>query len=214
MSEFKIVIDKDFDVSYGNGNIEDSVFTFESRRFSDDRGDFKEFWKENELTGRFAKLDWVKQCNMSKSKMNVFRGMHAQRGDSSQGKFVSCSNGAVMDVIIDMRPKSCTFRTIKTYYLSFENCLSLWVPRGFLHGFLSLSDNTVFQYLCDSTYDKSSECGANIFSILDDGMICSFSDKCHKGFMSMVKSQFIMSEKDKALPSIVEFEKNELGVTR
>ena len=92
--------------------------------------------------------------------------------------------------------------------------MSLWIPRGFLHGFLSLSDNTMFQYLCDSTYDKSSECGANIFSILDDDMICSFSDKCHKGFLSMLKSQFIISEKDKALPSIVEFEKAELGVKR
>ena len=151
---------------------------------------------------------------MSKSKMNVFRGMHAQRGDGAQGKFVSCSHGAVMDVIIDMRPKSETFRKIKTYYLSWDNCISLWVPRGFLHGFLSLSDDTVFQYMCDSTYDKSSECGANIFSVLDDGLISKASDMRHKAFMSMLVGQFIVSEKDRTLPDIIDFERDVLGVER
>lgn len=204
-----IEIDKDFD-DLGSGKMENSVFTFESRIYKDNRGEFTENWKLNGLPGRFSTFDWVKQSNMSRSSKMVFRGMHSQLGGSAQGKMVTCVNGSILDVIVDMRPNSATYKTMKAYQLGVwdrdsGSNKSLWVPRGFLHGFLSLEDNTIFQYLCDNTYDKSSECGANIMSLLNDNGVFNLSKKTME-LVGLGTSTMTMSEKDKVLPDIGEYE--------
>lgn len=204
-----IEIDKDFD-DLGSDKMENSVFTFKSRIYKDNRGEFTENWKLNGLPGRFSTFDWVKQSNMSRSSKMVFRGMHSQLGGSAQGKMVTCVNGSILDVIVDMRPDSATYKTMKAYQLGVwgresGNNKSLWVPRGFLHGFLSLEDNTIFQYLCDNTYDKSSECGANIMSLLKDNRVVNHSQKMME-LVGLGASTMTMSEKDKVLPDIRDYE--------
>lgn len=204
-----IEIDKDFD-DLGSDKMENSVFTFKSRIYKDNRGEFTENWKLNGLPGRFSTFDWVKQSNMSRSSKMVFRGMHSQLGGSEQGKMVTCVNGSILDVIVDMRPNSATYKTMKAYQLGVwdrdsEINKSLWVPRGFLHGFLSLENNTIFQYLCDNTYDKSSECGANIMSLLKDNRVVNLSKKTME-MVGLGTSPVVMSEKDKLLPDIRDYE--------
>ena len=204
-----IEIDKDFD-DLGSDKMENSVFTFESRIYKDNRGEFTENWKLNGLPGRFSTFDWVKQSNMSRSSKMVFRGMHSPLGGSAQGKMVTCVNGSILDVIVDMRPESATYKTMKAYQLGAldresGNNKSLWVPRGFLHGFLSLEDNTIFHYLCDNTYDKASERGANIMSLLNDSGVVNLS-KTAMELVGLGTSPVVMSEKDKVLPDIGEYE--------
>lgn len=204
MENKKYTVDSNFS-DLGSGLMEDSVFYVDSPFFADSRGFFREVWKEDTLPGRFSKFDWVKQTNMSVSHKYVFRGMHMQCNGHEQGKLVCCTSGEVIDVIVDMRPNSSTYRTLKTYNLNPYDGRMLWVPKGFLHGFLSLRNESVFMYMCDEVYDKASECGANIDSVLseDDGLIMHIDDN-HARFLAV---NFTQSIKDMSLPDIPDFEK-------
>lgn len=204
MENKKYVVDSDFS-DLGSGLIENSVFYIDLPFFVDSRGFFREMWNEGTLPGRFSKLDWVKQMNMSVSHEHVFRGMHMQSNGHEQGKLVCCTSGEVIDVIVDMRPNSPTYKNLKTYLLNPCNGRMLWVPKGFLHGFLSLRNDSVFMYMCDEVYDKASECGANVNSVLsEDNGITMHIDDYHVPFLS---DKFILSFKDDALPEISDFEK-------
>ena len=122
----------------------------------DDRGYFYESFNDKEFREKVADITFV-QDNQSKSSYGVLRGMHFQKGEYAQAKLVRVVQGAVMDVVVDIRMDSPDYGKCYGYYLSEENHRQLFVPRGFAHGFVALRDNTIFQYKCDNVYNKKSE---------------------------------------------------------
>jgi dTDP-4-dehydrorhamnose 3,5-epimerase len=123
--------------------------------YEDDRGYFYESFN-NKLKGKL-KTDFV-QSNHSFSKKGVLRGLHFQRGWFRQGKLVRVTHGKATDVIVDLRDGSATFGKHLKIELSAEKHNMLWVPRGFAHGFLAMTD-CVFQYKCDNPYNKATDNG-------------------------------------------------------
>ena len=97
------------------------------------------------------------QDNISKSSYGVLRGVHLQKGEHAQAKLVSCLEGKVWDVAVDLRKDSPTFGKWFGVELTPENKLQLYVPRGFGHGFSVLSDTAIFAYKCDNFYEKDAE---------------------------------------------------------
>lgn len=136
----------------------DGLLLLEPTIFSDDRGYFYESY--NILT--FAKyginVEFV-QDNISKSYNNVIRGLHYQVGKFAQDKLVRVSNGAVIDVAVDIRPDSPTYGKWEAFLLSRENNRMLFIPKGFAHGFAAITDDVIFNYKCSNVYDKESEGG-------------------------------------------------------
>ena len=128
----------------------------EPKIFKDDRGYFFESFNEKEFKEKVADVDFV-QDNESRSAYGTVRGLHFQKGEHAQAKLVRVVRGAVVDVVVDIRPDSPNFGRWYYAYLSEENHRQFFVPRGFAHGFLALRDDTVFQYKCDNFYCKESE---------------------------------------------------------
>jgi len=124
--------------------------------FTDDRGYFFESFNEKTFKELVADIDFV-QDNESKSSYGVLRGLHFQKPPYAQAKLVRVVKGAVVDVIIDIRKNSDFFGRFYYAYLSENNHRQLFVPRGFAHGFVTLSDEAIFQYKCDNFYNKESE---------------------------------------------------------
>ena len=138
-------------------------FILEPAKFGDSRGYFMESFNEktfNDLTG--TSTHFV-QDNQSYSTKGVLRGLHAQAGEHAQAKLVRVLEGKVIDVAVDVREGSPTFGQHVAVELSAENNLQLFVPRGFLHGFVVLSETATFFYKCDNFYNKASECGVHPF---------------------------------------------------
>lgn len=137
----------------------DGLMIFEPRIFRDERGYFYESWndktfrQEGELDVSFV------QDNQAASTKGVLRGLHFQSGESAQGKLVRCVSGAVFDVAVDIRPDSPTLHQWYGLELSADNHRQFYVPRGFAHGYLVLTDTAVFAYKCDNYYDKVAEGG-------------------------------------------------------
>lgn len=136
--------------------VEDGPALIEPNVFKDERGYFFESFKENEFISKIANVSFIQE-NQSKSSYGTIRGLHCQTGTFAQAKLVSVVNGAVVDVIVDARKDSKNYGKVYHAYLSEENHRQLFVPRGFLHGFLTLKDDTIFQYKCDNYYNKESE---------------------------------------------------------
>lgn len=134
-------------------------YIIEPTLFEDERGYFYEKFNENkfeELTGMNGHFV---QDNVSKSSFGVLRGLHLQKGDKAQAKLVSCLEGKVWDIAVDLREDSPTFGQWYGVELTAENKVQFYIPRGFAHGFVVLSDTAVFAYKCDNFYDKASEGG-------------------------------------------------------
>lgn len=134
----------------------DGVYIIEPRVFEDARGYFFEAFKKNEFEENIGEVDFV-QDNESKSSYGVLRGLHYQKGDSAQAKLVRVIKGCVVDVAVDIRRNSPTFGEYVMVELSEENKRQLYIPRGFAHGFLVLSDEAVFTYKVDNVYAPQSE---------------------------------------------------------
>lgn len=130
--------------------------------FKDERGYFFESFNEKAFKEQVADVDFV-QDNESKSSYGVIRGLHFQKPPYAQAKLVRVIKGAVIDFVVDIRKDSPTYKQTYCAYLSEENHKQFFVPRGFAHGFVSLRDDTVFQYKCDNFYNKESE-GAIYFA--------------------------------------------------
>lgn len=133
------------------------VLILEPKVFGDERGFFFESYNQQtfeELIGR--KVTFV-QDNHSKSKKNVLRGLHFQRGENAQGKLVRCAVGEVFDVAVDIRKESPTFGQWGGVNLSAENKRQLWIPEGFAHGFVTLSEYAELLYKATNYYSPSSE---------------------------------------------------------
>lgn len=126
--------------------------------FSDDRGLFYETYSKNKYHEIGLPIDLL-QDNESISKKNVLRGLHFQNPPYDQGKLVRVIKGKVLDVAVDIRKKSPTYGKYLMVELSEENKYQFWIPSGFAHGFLSLTDETIFTYKCSNFYNKDAESG-------------------------------------------------------
>lgn len=132
------------------------VWLIEPKRFGDARGYFCETFKLSEFESHIGKVEFV-QDNESLSTRGVLRGLHFQRGEWSQAKLVRVSQGRVLDVAVDLRGGSPTYGQHVAVELSRDNGRQMFVPRGFAHGFVVLSDEAQFQYKVDNVYAPHSE---------------------------------------------------------
>lgn len=160
--------------------------------FKDHRGIFLESYHKKhfkETTG--LDIDFV-QDNQSVSTKGVLRGLHFQAGDFAQAKLVRVIYGEVMDVVVDLRPHSSTFKKAHSVILNDRNLNQLFIPQGFAHGFLTLSDVSVFSYKCDRYYFPGSESGI------------IYNDPTLAINWNYPEEDIILSEKDKNLPTLKE----------
>lgn len=132
------------------------VWLIEPKRFGDARGYFCETFKLSEFESHIGKVEFV-QDNESLSTRGVLRGLHFQRGEWSQAKLVRVSQGRVLDVAVDLRGGSPTYGQHVAVELSRDNGRQMFIPRGFAHGFVVLSDEAQFQYKVDNVYAPHSE---------------------------------------------------------
>jgi dTDP-4-dehydrorhamnose 3,5-epimerase len=132
-------------------------YIIEPTIYEDERGYFFEKFNEKQFEELTGMNGHFVQDNVSKSSYGVLRGLHLQKGEHAQAKLVSCLEGKVWDVAVDLREDSPTFGQWFGIELTDENKLQLYVPRGFGHGFSVLSDTAVFAYKCDNFYNKESE---------------------------------------------------------
>jgi dTDP-4-dehydrorhamnose 3,5-epimerase len=167
-------------------------YIIEPTIFEDERGYFYEKFNEQkfkELTGMNGHFV---QDNISKSSYGVLRGVHLQKGEHAQAKLVSCLEGKVWDVAIDLRKDSPTFGKWFGIELTPKNKLQLYVPRGFGHGFSVLSETAIFAYKCDNFYSKDAE-GSVIYN-----------DKDLNIDWKLPQEAIQLSDKDKNLPTFTE----------
>lgn len=134
----------------------EGVFIIEPRRFGDARGYFMESFKLDEFRKNVCDCTFI-QDNESFSTRGVLRGLHFQKGVYSQAKLVRVSRGTVLDVAVDLRAGSPTYGGHVAVELSDDNARQLFIPRGFAHGFVVLSDVAQFQYKVDNIYAPQSE---------------------------------------------------------
>jgi len=136
----------------------EGLIIIEPRIFPDDRGYFYESYSEKKYQEAGINAAFV-QDNQSFSQKGALRGLHGQADPFAQGKLVRVLQGRVLDVAVDIRKNSPTFGEYVTIELSGENHKQFWIPPGFLHGFLTLEDDTIFTYKVNNYYDKASEIG-------------------------------------------------------
>ncbi len=134
------------------------VYIIEPRVFNDARGYFFEAWKKHDFEEHIGAVDFI-QDNESKSGYGVLRGLHYQKGTFAQAKLVRVIKGRVLDVAVDIRRSSPTFGQHVMVELSEDNKRQFFIPRGFAHGFLVLSDEAVFTYKVDNVYAPQAEAG-------------------------------------------------------
>lgn len=134
------------------------VVIIEPTVFGDSRGYFFESWSQRDFDAAVRPIRFV-QDNESRSTYGVLRGLHFQRGEYAQSKLLRVVKGRVLDVAVDIRPGSPTFGKHVSVELSENNHRQLFIPRGFAHGFVVLSEDAVCQYKCDCFYHKESEAG-------------------------------------------------------
>lgn len=163
--------------------------------FLDDRGYFFESFNDKEFREKVCDTTFV-QDNQSKSCKGTLRGLHWQAPPFAQSKLVRVTEGAVIDVAVDVRVGSPTFGKHVAVRLSDENNFQLFIPRGFAHGFIALTDNVIFQYKCDNLYNKESERAVRWDSINWDleeynieTPILSDKDKVHKLLSEMNENE-------------------------
>ena len=136
----------------------DGVYTLQPRVFNDARGYFMEAWKQQEFEEHIGPVHFI-QDNESQSVRGVLRGLHYQKGQWSQAKLVRVIKGCVLDVAVDIRRSSPTFGHHVMVELSGENKRQFFIPRGFAHGFLVMSDEAIFTYKVDNVYAPQAEAG-------------------------------------------------------
>jgi dTDP-4-dehydrorhamnose 3,5-epimerase len=161
--------------------------------YNDERGYFYESYNQRFLRDKGIYTNFV-QDNQSYSTKNVLRGLHFQT-IAPQAKLVRCVVGEVYDVVVDLRKSSETYKQWYGVKLSDENKKMMFVPKGFAHGFLTLSDYAIFQYKCDELYMPTADAGVN------------FKDEELNIDWLVDINELIISEKDRVLPRLVDIEK-------
>lgn len=137
----------------------DGVYIIEPAVFGDDRGFFMESWSKREFERAGLYYDFVQDNHSLSTAKGTLRGIHFQCGDKAQAKLVRCVSGAVLDVAVDLRPDSATYKKWLAVELSGENKRQLLIPRGFGHAFLTLTDHVEFLYKADNPYAPEAEGG-------------------------------------------------------
>lgn len=137
----------------------DGVYIVEPKVFGDNRGFFMESWAKREFEKAGFHYDFVQDNHSSSTVKGTLRGIHFQRGDKAQAKLVRCVRGAVMDVAVDLRPSSPTYKKWVAVELSEENKRQFLIPRGFGHAFLTLTDEVEFLYKADNPYAPEADGG-------------------------------------------------------
>ena len=164
----------------------------EPKVWKDDRGYFYESYNKKLFLDAGIDSEFV-QDNQSFSQRGTLRGLHGQADPFAQGKLVRVVQGRVIDVALDIRTNSPTYGKYEAVELSGENFRMFWVPPGFLHGFVTLEDNTIFTYKVTNLYDKASEIGVK------------WDDEDLNINWGIDASEVILSEKDKVLPYFRDF---------
>lgn len=168
----------------------EGCYVIEPKVIQDERGYFMESFNEKTFQNKIGQEVHFVQDNQSFSSKGVLRGLHYQTGEHAQAKLVRVLQGEVLDVAVDIRPNSPTFGQYESVVLSGENQKQFFVPRGFAHGFLVLSETATFFYKCDNIYNKESE----------GGII--YNDKTVNIDWEFPLEKLIISEKDKVQPTI------------
>ena len=137
----------------------EGVVIVEPRVFGDHRGFFMESWSKKKFEEAGLFYDFVQDNHSSSTVKGTLRGIHFQRGDKAQAKLVRCARGAVLDVAVDLRPASPTYQQWVAVELSAENKKQLMSPRGFGHGFVTLTDDVEFLYKADNFYAPEADGG-------------------------------------------------------
>jgi len=170
------------------------VLIIEPRVFEDSRGYFFESYNENFFKQHGLNYHFV-QDNESLSSYGTIRGLHFQKFEYAQAKLVRVLQGRVLDVAVDLRPKSATYGQHIAVELTSDNKRQLLIPRGFAHGFSVLSETAVFAYKCDNFYHAPADAGllwndsdlAIDWKIPDDKVILSDKDKKHPQLKDLEK---------------------------
>lgn len=163
-------------------------FVIEPKVFGDHRGNFFEVFNQKEFENKIGLQVNFVQDNQSKSQKGVLRGLHMQIGKFAQAKLVRVIRGKVLDVAVDFRKNSPTFGKYFSIELSGINNKQLFIPKGFLHGFVVLEDETIFAYKCDNFYAPYKEGGVR------------FDDKNLNIDWLLPKEELQISKKDNELP--------------
>ncbi|WCC47603.1 dTDP-4-dehydrorhamnose 3,5-epimerase [Tenacibaculum finnmarkense] len=173
------------------------VVIIEPTVFKDQRGYFYESFNQEKFNANIGEnigtINFI-QDNESKSTFGVLRGLHFQKPPFSQAKLVRCNKGKVLDVVVDLRKKSPTFGKHITVFLSEENKKQLFVPRGFAHGFVVLSEEAIFSYKVDNKYAPLHE----------DGIL--WNDKTLNIDWNIEQEKIILSAKDEILGTFENFD--------
>ncbi|SDS39003.1 dTDP-4-dehydrorhamnose 3,5-epimerase [Polaribacter sp. KT25b] len=168
-------------------------FILEPNIFADDRGSFFESFNQKIFEEKIGmKINFV-QDNQSISNKGTLRGLHFQKGKFAQTKLVRVIQGKVLDVVVDVRKESETFGQTFSCILTGDNNKQLFIPKGFLHGFSVLEDQTIFAYKCDAYYNKASEDGV-IYNDTDLNIDWMLKDK-----------EVVLSKKDCKLKTFKEY---------
>lgn len=170
-------------------------YSIEPQIIYDERGYFMESFNEKRFQESIGQNIHFVQDNQSFSTKGVLRGLHYQTGEHAQAKLVRVLQGEVLDVAVDIRPDSKTFGETVSILLSAENKKQLFIPRGFAHGFLVLSETATFFYKCDNFYNKESE----------GGII--YNDSTINIDWQFEMNELIISEKDQQLPNLQQAKK-------
>ena len=164
--------------------------------FGDHRGFFTESYSDRDFKEAGIDIDFSQDNHSLSTQAGVLRGLHFQRGKAAQTKLIRVVTGAVLDVIVDVRAGSPTYKQWEGYILSASNHRQLLVPKGVAHGFVTLTDNVNFLYKCDGYYDAEADGGI------------SFKTPELNIDWPIDFDQAITSEKDANQPTFTEFEKN------
>jgi dTDP-4-dehydrorhamnose 3,5-epimerase len=170
----------------------DGIVVIEPTVFVDKRGSFLESYNKNEFEKVIGKVSFI-QDNESRSSKGVLRGLHYQTPPFAQAKLVRCIEGEVLDIAVDIRKGSPTYGLYHSEVLTCENKKQLFIPRGFAHGFLVLSDSATFAYKVDNAYTKDNEAGIQ------------WNDKQLGIKWGVKESEIFISDKDVQLPLFSKF---------
>ena len=164
--------------------------------FEDERGFFTESYSEEKYKKLGIDFNFVQDNHSLSAEAGVVRGLHFQRGNAVQTKLIRVVTGEVLDVIVDLRKGSSTYGQWESFILSEYNKRQLLVPRGFAHGFVTLTPNVNFMYKCDNYYNAEADAGI------------AFDDNDLGIDWQIDVSKVIISEKDRKLLTFKEFEKS------
>jgi dTDP-4-dehydrorhamnose 3,5-epimerase len=168
------------------------LIVIEPKVWKDERGYFFESFNKKTFEDAGISAEFV-QDNQSYSHRGALRGLHGQANPFAQGKLVRVIQGSVIDIAVDIRKSSPTYGKNFSLELSADNFKMLWIPPGFLHGFATLQDHTIFAYKVTNLYDKASEIGVR------------WDDKDLDINWQLKPEEAILSEKDKELPLFADF---------